>query len=130
MRLSLLLLGAPQSSQSGGTALRFARAALQAGHQIYRVFLYHDAVLTGNSLTTPPQDETDLPVEWQQLAAQHNIDLVVCVSSALKRGILDIEEAKRYEKSAANLHTGFEISGLGQLVDASFGSDRLITFGP
>ena len=55
--------------------------------------------------------------------------MVVCIAAALKRGILNQEEAERYEKPAHNLRDGFAISGLGQLVDAALMSDRLITFG-
>ena len=129
MQLSLLILGAPYSSQSATTALRFAKAALESGHNLYRVFFYNNAVNTGSSLITPPQDEQNIPEQWQALAADNDIDLVVCVASALKRGILDSTEAERHEKPANNLAEGFEISGLGQLIDASVQSDRLITFG-
>ena len=130
MRFSLLVLGAPYSSQSVSTALRFTQAAVESGHSFYRVFFYHDAVTSGNALTTPPQDENDIPLQWQTLAKDHGIDLVVCIASALKRGVLDAKEADRYEKPAHNLKDEFTISGLGQLVDASIESDRLITFGP
>ena len=43
--------------------------------------------------------------------------------------MLDKTEAKRYEKSGANLDEGFTISGLGQLIDAGLNADRLVTFG-
>ena len=128
-KFSLLILGNPYSQQSVYTALRFAHAALEAGHSIYRVFLYHDGVNCGNALITPPQDEQNIPEQWTELAATHDIDIVVCVASALRRGILDKSEAERYEKTNHNLAEGFEISGLGQLVDASIVSDRVITFG-
>jgi tRNA 2-thiouridine synthesizing protein D len=57
------------------------------------------------------------------------MDLVVCIAAALRRGVLNQEEAERYEKSTHNLAQEFNISGLGQLVDAAVNSDRLITFG-
>lgn len=130
MKFSLLILGAPYSSQSVQSALRFAQAALAGGHEVLRVFFYHDAVNIANALITPPQDEPDLPREWAALAEQHDLDLVVCIASALKRGVLDEGEAKRYQRPAANLARGFEISGLGQLTEAALLSDRLVTFGP
>ncbi|ARN75526.1 sulfurtransferase complex subunit TusD [Oceanicoccus sagamiensis] len=130
MRFSLLILGAPYSSQSVATALRFAQAAVDAGHNVYRIFFYHDAVNNGNALITPPQDENNIPQQWQILANQHDIDLVVCIASALKRGVMDAKEADRYEKPSHNLSDSVTLSGLGQLVDASINSDRLITFGP
>lgn len=130
MQFSLLILGAPYSTQAVTTALRFTNAAIQSGHTVLRVFFYHDAVNAGNSLITPPQDEANIPEQWRELATSNHIDIVVCVSSALKRGILDQTEAGRYNKPTANLIDNFEISGLGQLVDAALQSDRLVTFGP
>lgn len=130
MRFSLMILGAPYSSQSVATALRFTQAAVDAGHSFHRIFFYHDGVNSGNALITPPQDENNIPQQWQSLADKHGIDLVVCIASALKRGVLDKKEAERYEQTNHNLNNGFTISGLGQLVDASIESDRLITFGP
>lgn len=129
MIFSLAIYAAPYSSQASDSAYRFAQALLENGHSLYRVFFYHDAVHTASALTTPPQDEINFTQSWQKLALEHNIDLVVCIAAALKRGLLNQHEAARYEKSTFNLANGFEISGLGQLVDAAVISDRLVTFG-
>ena len=75
-----------------------------------------------------PQDENDRLQPWIELA-QQGVELVLCISSALKRGMLDATEAQRHEKSAASVHEAFTIDGLGHLVDASANSDRLVTFG-
>lgn len=125
---SLVIYGAPYSSQSASTALHFCRAVLSSGNSIYRLFFYQDGVHNASSLTVPPQDEEHIPQAWQQLILEHNIDAVVCVSSALKRGVLDDTEAERYEKPQGNILPGFTISGLGQLIDASLNSDRLLNF--
>ena len=130
MQFSLLILGEPNSTQSASTAFRFAKALIDSGHTLYRVFFYHDGVYCANRLATPPQDEQNQTANWAALAQEHNVDLVVCIASALKRGVIDKAEAERYEKSASNLAQGFSISGLGQLVDASIVSDRVISFGP
>ena len=130
MQFSLLILGSPSSTQSASTAFRFAQAVINSGHTLYRVFFYHDGVYCANELVTPAQDEENLPENWASLAAEHNVDLVVCIASALKRGVIDKAEALRHEKPASNLSENFSISGLGQLVDASIVSDRVITFGP
>jgi tRNA 2-thiouridine synthesizing protein D len=102
---------------------------IDEGHDVYRVFFYHDGIYNGSSLITPPQDEIDLASGWDDLSANHDLDLVVCIASSLRRGMLDETEADRYEKPAANLATGFQISGLGQLIDASINADRVVTFG-
>ncbi len=129
MKFSLAIYGAPYSSQASLSALRFTRAALDQGHDIYRLFFYGDGVHNGSSFAAPPQDRPQLPEAWQQLAEEHQIDMVICVAAALRRGILNPAEAERYQKSGDNLLSGFEVSGLGQLLDASVHSDRLITFG-
>lgn len=129
MKLSLAIYGAPGSSQAPDTAYLFAEAALAAGHEIYRLFFYMDGVHNATVLATPPQDEQNIPERWSELIKEHNIDAVVCIAAALRRGVLDQSEADRYEKSASNLADGFTLSGLGQLIDAGIESDRLITFG-
>lgn len=128
MKFSLVVYSAPYSSPGAYSAYRFAQACLQSGHQIYRVFFYGNGVQTGSCLSTPQQDEFDLHGAWQQLAQEHQLDLVVCIAAALKRGVLDQKEQQRYQKSAANLAPEFELSGLGQLADAAAQSDRLLTF--
>ncbi len=129
MKIALHVLAAPYSDQSNLTAYRFAKAALKQGHCIPRVFFSGDGVLTGNQLSTPPQDEPDLNSLWVELAEQHDIELILCVSAALKRGILDQTEADRYDKPHAITQSPFIISGLGQLVEAAIEYDRLVTFG-
>ncbi|WP_444897636.1 sulfurtransferase complex subunit TusD [Microbulbifer sp. SSSA005] len=129
MKFSLAIYSAPHSTQSSSSALRFAKALLEQGHEIYRVFFYCDGVQNSNAIAAPPQDETDLTSEWQALGHQHQLDLVVCIAAAQRRGVLNQREAKRLERPAANLAEGFELAGLGQLTDAVANSDRLITFG-
>lgn len=129
MKFSLAVYSAPHSSQSAASALRFARALLTQGHHLYRVFFYCSGVHNGSALAAPPQDETDLVSEWQALQREHNLDLVICIAAAQRRGILSEKESQRLEKPAGNLAEGFELAGLGQLADAAANSDRLITFG-
>ena len=128
MKFSLLVLANPYSSQGALSALKFADACIKSSHEIYRVFFYHDAVHSGSTLQTPAQDEINIQEQWSDLAKKHNIDLVICIAAALKRGNLDEAEANRYEKPNHNLSSDFELSGLGQLLDAQLNSDRLVTF--
>ncbi|MCY1175138.1 putative sulfurtransferase DsrE [compost metagenome] len=60
---------------------------------------------------------------------KHQLDGVVCIAAALRRGVLNPEEARRYERPAANLAEGWELSGLGQLHEAAQMADRLVSFG-
>jgi tRNA 2-thiouridine synthesizing protein D len=127
MIFSLAVYAAPYSSQASYTAYQFALALMHQGHKLHRVFFYHDGVHNATSLASPPQDEFNLYRAWDELARQH--DLVICIAAALKRGILNNEEATRYDKPAHNIADSYSISGLGQLVEAAVASDRLITFG-
>jgi len=129
VKFTVVVHAAPYSSAAAYSAYRFSASALAAGHEIYRLFFYYDGVHNSNALTTAPQDEFDLVAAWRTLIDNHQLDAISCVSSALKRGILDAQEAKRYEKPAANLAQEFTLSGLGQLVDASMVSDRVVSFG-
>ena len=118
MKFSILVSEGPYTHQSSDTAYQFAKAVLARGHEIFRIFFYHDGVNNATRLTTPPQDDRNIVNRWSKLAADHQVDLVVCVAAALRRGIKD-----------EVLAPGFRISGLGQLVDAGIKSDRLVTFG-
>jgi tRNA 2-thiouridine synthesizing protein D len=127
---ALLVLGAPISTQSVHTAYQFASAAVTHGHRVLRVFFYHDGIYCGNDTQIGAAENTSIPQRWRELALRHQIDLVVCVASALKRGVLDAAEARRYDRPASNLAEGFELSGLGQWTEACLLADRAVSFGP
>ena len=129
MKFGIMVSEGPYTHQASDSAYHFTKAALDKGHEIFRVFFYHDGVNNGTRLTTPPQDERNIVNRWSELAKEHNLELVVCVAAAQRRGIADAEEAKRNGKDADNIAEGFRISGLGQLIEAGIQSDRLVTFG-
>lgn len=118
MKFGILVNEGPYQHQATDTAYQFAKAAIEKGHQVPRVFFYHDGVYNSSKLTEPPQDDRHIVNRWVKLAKEHNIDLVVCVAAALRRGIKD-----------ENLAEGFRISGLGQLVEVGIQADRLVVFG-
>ena len=128
MQISIAVYGAPEQSQGAWSAYRFTCAALKQGHNIYRVFFYHAGVWNGIDSSRPQQDEIALPEHWQKLARDHQLDLVVCVSAAKRRGVHSASEAARHN-TGQNLAAESELSGLGQYIDALQASDRLITFG-
>ena len=129
MIFAISVHGAPFSSSAALSAYRFAEAALHAGHEIPRVFFYHDAVRTGDSLSVPPQEEDSVIDRWAALSEKYSVELAVCIAASLKRGVINDEARDRYEKPAANLHPAFTIVGLGQLIDAIASADRFISFG-
>ena len=129
MKFGIVINEGPYQHQSSDTAYNFTRAAISAGHEIVRVFSSHDGVNNGTCLTTPPQDDRHIVNRWSELSKAHDLDLVVCVAAAQRRGIVDADEAKRNGKPSQNLADGFRISGLGQLIEAGIQADRLMVFG-
>ncbi len=129
MKFGILVNEGPYTHQASDTAYQFVKAALAKGHEIYRVFFYHDGVNNATRLTVPPQDDRNIVKRWSELAAQHKLDLVVCIAAAQRRGLMDKSEAKRNGKDADNIAPGFRISGLGQLIEAGIQADRLVVFG-
>jgi tRNA 2-thiouridine synthesizing protein D len=125
---SLVITGAPYVSQAPASAYDFCQALLDSGHRVDLVFLYGDGVHLASALNTPPSDDTDWTGRWQTLSREHRITPVVCIASALRRGLLNEEEARRYQKPAANLAEGFTIAGLGEWVEAVNRSDRVVYF--
>ena len=118
MKIGILVNEGPYQHEASDSAYLFCKAALESGHEIDRVFFYHDGVNNSTKLTEPPQDDRNVVTRWSKLAEEHGVDLVVCVAAALRRGIVDDVLAK-----------GFRISGLGQLVESAIRSDRLVVFG-
>jgi tRNA 2-thiouridine synthesizing protein D len=129
MKFAIQINEGPYQHQASDSAYFFAKAALEKGHEIFRVFFYHDGVNNATRLTTPPQDDRNVVNRWAELAEQHDLDMVVCVAAAQRRGVVDDGEASRNGKDATNIHPRFRISGLGQLVEAGIQADRLVVFG-
>jgi tRNA 2-thiouridine synthesizing protein D len=129
MKFSIQINEGPYQHQASDTAYLFTKAALEKGHEIFRVFFYHDGVNNGTRLTVPPQDDRNVIKRWSELSKQYNLDLVLCIAAAQRRGLLDENEAKRQGKDAHNIAEGFRISGLGQLIEAGIKADRLMVFG-
>ena len=129
MKIGVVVTAGPYTHQASDTAYRFVTSALDRGHEVPRVFFYHDGVNIATRLSVPPQDERHIQRDWTALANNQGVDLVVCVAAAQRRGILDGEGAVRHGKDTDNLADGFRISGLGQLIEMCIEYDRVVTFG-
>ncbi|WP_166268252.1 sulfurtransferase complex subunit TusD [Marinobacter caseinilyticus] len=127
---TLVISGAPYSSQAPQTALAFAKAATAAGHKLDRVFLYGDGVYLASSLVTAPSDEVNWTETWCDFLCDTRTPATVCIASALRRGILNESEKKRYQRTASNLADPFEIAGLGDWVESVATSSRVLYFLP
>jgi tRNA 2-thiouridine synthesizing protein D len=126
--INILVQGGVCSSQAGFSALRFAKAAIASGHSVTQVFFYQEGVSQGSALTVPLGDEFDAPTAWAEFSANSGANLVVCVSAAERRGVLNESQALEFAKQAHNLHPSFSVEGLGVFHDASLQSDRTVTF--
>lgn len=120
MMILLLLTEAP-TRPLAWHAVSLATHLLQQGVQL-RVFFYQDAVLIANALRWQPADEANLAEAWRRLA----IDLPVCVSAALYRGVTDADNATRHALAGHNLAQGFRLAGLGELAEYTLDADRVI----
>lgn len=118
MKIGVLVNEGPFTHQASDSAYHFTKAAIEKGHEVLRVFFYYDGVNNANKLSEPQSDDRNLVKLWGDLAAEHNVDLVVCVAAALRRGIKD-----------EILADGFRISGLGQLIELGMAADRTVVFG-
>lgn len=129
MKFALLVTASPSSTQGADTALRFARAAISTGHSIERVFFFRDAVNTASDFSIYPQDEYNIHSAWKNFCSEHSIEAIVCVSAALKRGIVDQQQSQRHHLTGYNLSKDMQIGGLGLLTEAIIRADRVMTFG-
>jgi len=127
MKFAIQINTGPFSRQATESAYYFTSAAIQAGHEIHRVFFYHDGVYNANDYALPPRDDRNPQQLWIDLAHQHQLDMVICVTSAMRRGIVSDQQSS--SGLSANLAEPYQISGLGQLIEAAMIVDRLIIFG-
>jgi len=125
---SLCIKAAPHAS-GALHGLEFARACIAQGHSITRVFFYGDGVYLGLQTQKVPQGESSLGEQWQRFLIDHQLEGVVCIAAAVRRGVLDAAEAARHGLDCNLLREGFVVSGLGQWVSANSEADHAITFG-
>lgn len=129
MKFAIQVNGGPYQCQASDTGYQFIKAALRRGHTIVRVFFYQEGIYNGLGDAMPPDDERHVVGRWSELAVQHGIDLVVCISAAQRRGLLSMEEAARIGKGDRALAEGFRIAGLGLWIEACLMADRFLVFG-
>ena len=118
---TLLLLTQPASTTIAWHAQKLAQSLLKLNQSV-RVFFYQDAATIANELSWRPLDEPNLAQLWLDLG----IDLPVCVSAALCRGVTDSDNAKRHQLPESNLKPGFRLAGLGELAEAMLNAERTI----
>lgn len=124
----LLVTGPAYGTQQATSAYQFACALIEEGHCLKTVFFYSEGVANANALTSPANDEFNLVKAWQKLAEKVGCEMHICVSAALRRGVVDDEQAELLALASCNLGSGFMMSGLGSLAEAMMTTDRTVRF--
>lgn len=128
MKYAIQVNTSPYQSSSGERAYQFTKTALEMGHEVERVFFYQEGIYHAFNTLTPPDDEVNPVKLWTELVQNYSLDLVVCISAAQRRGLLEKNEAKRQGKQDNNIAEGFRIAGLGLWVEAILVADRFLEF--
>ncbi len=131
----LILVTQPPTHPLAEFAIRYAKVALATedtqgfDKQGVEVFFYADGASTANGLSwqTADRSDNDVTKQWQQLAEQYPLNLSVCVSTALARGVTDEDNRKRHQLSSTNIADGFQLVGLSELV-VKLNSHKVIQF--
>lgn len=106
---TLIVQAAPDSVLGQQRALLFARALLESGHRLPRVFFYQQGAQLALLW------ESSVAAAWIDLTRTTGTELVLCSASAERYGVITAPD-------------GFVIGGLGSLMEAGLDSDRLLTF--
>jgi tRNA 2-thiouridine synthesizing protein D len=114
MQFLLIVLDAPGSGAASASALRFARAAMAAGHAVRQVFFHADGVhaaAPADAIAGEPDPESG----WRALA-DAGVPLLACTTAMVRRGV------------SAHPHAAVQPGSLGQLSAALGPGSRVITF--
>ena len=96
-------------------AFHYAQAALALGHRIQQVFFYEAGVLHGR---LADQQLAPIAAEWQMLAKQHDLSLVLCATVV----------EQDYQLSESELHQDFALGGLTEFSMAAAQAERVMQF--
>ena len=90
------------------------------------VFFYEDAVYAGSAITQAPAGATSCAQKWS-LVKTDNVSLTLCIAAAVRRGIFDQQESKRYDKPVT-MDKHFTLSGLGLVAEALHNKRQILQF--
>ena len=92
------------------------------------VFFYMDGVHNANNFNRAATDEFNALHAWQDINNELQIPLLVCITAAEKRGVIDQELREQYDLDGVNLNTPFEQVGLGDFFERLHEVDKLVQF--
>jgi tRNA 2-thiouridine synthesizing protein D len=125
---AIVVHGSAATSDSHQSAQDFIQATVDLGHKVNSVFFYGDA--SAISIKIKHNQETGFLVQqnWLKLSQQLEIPLQSCISTSIKRGVVDLQQANETGEPV-NLVDGFELVGLGALAESIHSNFKLIEFG-
>jgi tRNA 2-thiouridine synthesizing protein D len=123
MLFAIQINDSPARSDTSMTGFQLIKAALTAGHQIVRVFFYHDGIYNAFMPALPGEM---VPPDWSSLARESRVELIFCTAAAERRGMLQTD---REPGAGLSPLEGFQGGGLGLWVDACIRAERVVVFG-
>ena len=133
MRTLSVIVTTPPSSPLTATVIDYINQAVKCDVKVVGVFFYQDGVLNASKHLCIPNDEYQINNAWEQLNQQHHVELHVCISACEKRGLSDEitvcnSDTLKDIFSDSNISEYFTVSGLGELVELTAKSDRVVQF--
>lgn len=124
----LMVHSANYANQSSRSALKYAQAVINRGHTLKAIFFYQDGVCHANALTLIPTDELDTNNGFKTLKNTFEIPLLICVTAAEKRGIIDEQQAKTESLAHFNVDGAYTVAGLAEMAGIAAEADYVVQF--
>lgn len=128
MNYTVLVTGSAYGTQNASTALLFCQSLIKMRHTLNSVFFYCDGVFNANSFNKSAIDEFNLLIGWEKLNKKYKVKLYVCISAALRRGVIEDEKLSDSKIKKGNFSNFFQLTGLVELANSIRFSDRIIQF--
>lgn len=125
---SILVTSSLLESQNAKSAFLFSKALMHhTKNSIHSIFFYGNGVFNG--ITTIKEiNGMNITDQWHRFSKKFSINLYICATAAQDRGIISSHFEKKNELLQENLHAGFQVVGLGVLVNTILNSDRFLQF--
>lgn len=116
LKIAIQVMTPPYTTQDHDSAIAIAEAALDRGHEV-TIFLFSDAVLAANSKVKPVRSDRCVHKKLLQLIEEKNLHVDICGICMDYRGL-----------AKEDTIPGAEPSGLPELAELVYSSDRFINF--
>lgn len=128
MKFILLVTGPAYGTQQSTSAWLFAKKLIEKKHNLTNVFFHLEGVFNANMLNTSINGSINLTDKWLNIKKKYKVNLNLCISAALKRGIVSKEESKNFSHTSFNLQKGFKLVSLSFMSKKLLQCDRLVQF--